>query len=273
MSTINKILLTGLLSMATLTVVAQGPHRHHGEPMDGAPRPEAPSEVPHAGCPMHALTPSVDFQSVKICFAPDLGAFVAVDSVECCVHLVKMVDTGLDTVASYKTDDTYKRHDLKNIIRPVSVSAMGPYVLVLASAVNDTAYVAVLDSNLRVLARHAFQSPMYAMHREHGVLMLVGRNLYGYDINLMPLYRMDLSRFGEGVVTHHYRVAKQSEKIKHSDPVGIGLTEAYQRNLVNRPFLGLLEQALNLVNLTGNQEMGFLPLQFLNQFADILPVF
>lgn len=214
MNTIYKMLMAGLFSFAMLTAVAQE-----------APAPQEGQEAPHAGCMMHSLTPSVDFQSVKICYAPDLGAFVAIDSVECSVHLVKMGENGLDTVASFKTDNTRKRHDLKNILRPVSVSAMGQYVLVLASAVNDTAYVAILDSNFNELGRRAFSSPMYAMHREHGVLIVAGRNPYGYDINLLPLYGMrDFERFANGdIMTHHYRVAKQAEKIKQSDPYGVGL--------------------------------------------------
>lgn len=225
MKTLNKLLIAGLLSFATLTAMAapQPHHGAHGRPDAVSGATQAPQqEPPHAGCPMHALTPSVDFQSVKICYAPDLGAFVAIDSVECSVHLVS-VQT-MDTIGCFKTDNTHKRHDLKNILRPVSVSAMGPYVLVLASAVNDTAYVAILDSNMNELARRSFSSPMYAMHREHGTLIVVGRNPYGYDINLLPLYRMNLEQFAQGEsITHHYRVAKQSEKIKNSDPVGIGL--------------------------------------------------
>lgn len=224
MNTIYKMLLAGLLSMSMLTAVAQPPAEgghHHGQ------APEATEQAPHPGCPMHALTPSVDFQSVKICYAPDLGAFVAIDSVECAVHMVKMVDGGLDTSASFKTDNTYKRHDLKNILRPVSVSAMGPYVLVLASAINDSAYVAILDSNFNELARRGFSSPMKAMHREHGVLIVTGTNPYGYDINILPLFGLDFERFATDtshVMIHHYRKAKQSETIQESDPVGVGLT-------------------------------------------------
>ena len=210
MKTIYKMLLAGLLSFTMLTAVAQEP----------------PAEPQHEGCPMHQLAPSVDFVSVKTCYSPQLGAFVAVDSVECCVHLVALVDgERLDTISCFKTDNTHKRHDLKNILRPVSVSTMGDYILVLASAVNDSAYVAILDNGMHELARRSFRSPMYAMHREGGVLMVAGRNPYGYDINILPLHRMDLEAFANGeILTHHYRVAKQSEKIKHSDPVGIGLT-------------------------------------------------
>ena len=213
MNTISKILIAGLLSFTMLTAVAQEQPATGGEPQ-------------HEGCPMHQLAPSMDFVSVKTCYAPQLQAFVAVDSVECSVHLVGLnADGTLDTIGCFKTDNTHKRHDLKNILRPVSVSAMGEYVIVLASAVNDTAYVAILDKEMNEVARRSFQSPMYAMRRDGGTLTVVGRNPYGYDINILPLHRLDFEQFANGeILTHHYRVAKQAEKIKQSDPVGLGLT-------------------------------------------------
>ena len=222
MKTINKLLIAGLFSCTMLTAMAQGPRP---DAVAGATHPAEPQQKqPHEGCMMHGSIPAVDFQSVKICFLPQRGAFVAVDSVECCVHLVAPVDGRLDTVGSFKTDNTYKRHDLKNILRPVSVGSLGPYIVVLASAVNDSAYVALLDQEMNEVTRRTFQSTMYAMHMEHGNMFVVGRNPYGYDINVLPL-RSGIDEFANGkILTHHYRVAKQSEKIKQSDPVGIGLT-------------------------------------------------
>ncbi len=251
MKTINKMLLAGLLSVATIAAVAQPP-QHEGCPdaMAGATAPAPKAEgQPNGGCMMHGAMPTVNFQSVKICFAPQMGAFIAIDSVECSVHMVKMTDNGLDTVASYKTDNTHKRHDLKNILRPVSVGTMGPFVVVLASAVNDTAYVALLDQELNEVARRAFSSPMYAMHMAPGQMFVVGRNPYGYDINVIPFecpghLAQDLATCE--ILTHHYRVAKQSEKIKHSDPVGIGLTAT----AVAVVFLALVCIAL-LINFSG----------------------
>lgn len=226
MKTINKMLLAGLLTLATIAAMAQPP-QHKGSPdaVAGATAPVQKAEGhPEGGCMMHGAMPTVNFQSVKICLAPQTGAFIAIDSVECSVHMVKMTDNGLDTVASFKTDNTHKRHDLKNILRPVSVGAMGNNVVVLASAVNDTAYVALLDENLNLIARRNFSSPMYAMHIEPGMMFIVGRNAYGYDINLLPLCGGPEAFANNEMMTHHYRVAKQAEKIKQSDPVGIGLT-------------------------------------------------
>ena len=84
--------------------------------------------------------------------------------------------------------------------------------------------MALMDDHLKPVARRNFSSPMYAMHIEHGSMIVVGRNPYGYDINIIPLHG-GLEAFANGeILTHHYRVAKQAEKIKMSDPVGIGLT-------------------------------------------------
>jgi len=223
MKSISKILLAGLLGFGVLTTMAQPPAhagmRHHGQSPE-----EAPEGQPHQGCPMHQMVPSVDFQSIKICFAPQMGAFVAIDSVECSVHLVAMAGDHLDTIGTFQTDDTYKRHDLKNILRPVSVSAMGQYVVVLASAKTDSSYLAFLDRDMNVVARRDFQTPMYAMHFEHGQVMVAGRNPYGYDIKVLSI-RGGLDNLKSApALEYHYRVAKQAEKIKQSDPVGIGLT-------------------------------------------------
>ena len=232
MKTINKMLLAGLLSVTMLTAVAQPPqHGPHPDAVAGAtPTAKcdgqpAPEEHPHQGCMAPGMMQSVDFQSVKICFAPQMEAFIAIDSVECSIHMVKMAGDRLDTVASFKTDNTHKRHDLKNILRPVSVGTMGPYVVLLASAVNDTAYVALLDQELHEVARRSFSSPMYAFHTAPGQMIVVGRNPYGYDINILPVKCLgNLEAFENApILTHHYRVAKQAEKIKQSDPIGIGL--------------------------------------------------
>ena len=206
------------MCFAMLTAAAQGPKP---DAMAGATPDQPRPEQPHHGCMTHGMVvPPVEFQSVKICYAPQMGAFVAIDSMECSVHLVKMLDGKLDTAASFQTDNTRKRHDLKNILRPVSVGVLENHIVVLASASSDSAYVVLLDQEMKPVARRAFSSPMYAMHFEHGRMFVVGRNAWGYDINVIP---MDDFEQGEAL-TYHYRVAKQAEKIKMSDPIGYGLT-------------------------------------------------
>lgn len=230
MKTINRMLLASLLCMGMFAATAQPTHGpgmgggHHAHPHGPAPE-ESLADTPepqHHACQL--MTSTVDFQSVKICYAPQMGAFVVVDSVECAIHLVKQSGDCLDTVASYKTDVTYKRHDLKNILRPVSVGFIGPFVVAVVSSVNDSAYVALLDQEMNVVARRDFSCTLYAMHFEHGQLFLVGRNPYGYDIHVLPMHGGLESFETAPTLSTHYRVAKQSEKIKQSDPVGIGLT-------------------------------------------------
>ena len=54
-------------------------------------------------------------------------------------------------------------------------------------------------------------------------MFVVGRNPFGYDINVISLHG-GLENFANGeALSQHYRVFKQSEKIKHSDPIGVGL--------------------------------------------------
>jgi hypothetical protein len=65
---------------------------------------------------------------------------------------------------------------------------MGRFFVVLASAVNDSAYVALLDEHFNEVARRSFSSPMYAMLFEYGHMFVVGRNPYGYDINILKLH-------------------------------------------------------------------------------------
>lgn len=210
------------MCFSMLTATAQG---SKPDAMAGATPDQPRPEQPHHGCMTHGMVvPPVEFQSVKICYAPQMGAFVAIDSMECSVHLVKMLDGKLDTAASYQTDDIHKRHDLKNILRPVSVSVMGPHIVVLASASNDSAYIALLDQEMNPVARRGFNSPMYAMHFEHGQMFVVGRNAWGYDINVLSLHNGPEGFENGEALTHHYRVAKQAEKIKMSDPIGLGLT-------------------------------------------------
>ena len=99
MKTIYKLLFAGLLCFITLAAAAQAPQQgSKPDAMAGATAPTecsglpAPGEQPHKGCSMPGNMQAVDFQSVKICFAPQMDAFIAIDSVECTIHMVKMVE-------------------------------------------------------------------------------------------------------------------------------------------------------------------------------------
>ena len=106
MKTFYKMLIAGVLSFTMLTAVAQ-PRHPQGQPcpdaVAGATMPAEPHHgQPHEGCMMPCGGgQAVDFQSVKICYLPEKSAFVAIDSVECSVHLIAMQDGKLDTVAHF----------------------------------------------------------------------------------------------------------------------------------------------------------------------------
>lgn len=235
MRTFYKLLLAGLFSCSLLTATARPVN--DGEDAVAGATAEAKNVMPphevHGGC--HGMGPvghhePIYYQSCKMLeVSPFDGSFLVIDSVECCVHLNKMQGDTFAIVATFQTDNIKKRHDLKQILRPVSIDAMDDYFVVLASAVNDTAYVVILDEELNEVARRTFSSPMYAINIMPGVMKVVGRNAYGYDFNIIPLGDkeggFDKEVFEKGtIVSQHYRVAKQAEKIQDSDPVGIGLT-------------------------------------------------
>lgn len=238
MKTIYKLLFAGLFSVSLLSVAAS-PVLENEDAMAGAtPSTECHKQGPgdHHGCPgMEPIGPMADFQSHRFCIeVPREKAFLAIDSVECSIHLVKDVmkydsvknENVLcrEIVARFQTDNIHKRHDLKSILRPVYVGVMGEYYVVLASAVNDSSYVALLNEKLDTVAVRRFSTPLSEMRIEPGMLILKGRNPYGYDIISIPFSGCPKEFAKSEILNHHYRVAKQSEKIKNSDPVGIGLT-------------------------------------------------
>ena len=74
MKTIYKLLFAGLLCFSTLTAMAQ-PDK---EDMVAGATPEMaePHHGPRPMCP--GMNPAVDFQSVKICYAPLMGPMICV---------------------------------------------------------------------------------------------------------------------------------------------------------------------------------------------------
>ena len=180
----------------------------------------------------HGLKP-LDFAPHAVCYLPDEQIFVIIDSIDCAVDILQRSDTAMVRICRYVTDNIVKRHDLKNIIRPRSVAVLDNKVVVLASAQSDTSYLAVLD--LGAICAHpdaevcpdavvAFGSNAYAYEfdRQHQELVVVGKNPVGYDIHILS-YSRGLENIAESS-TFHYHVPKQSERIKETDPVGVGLT-------------------------------------------------
>jgi Na+-transporting methylmalonyl-CoA/oxaloacetate decarboxylase gamma subunit len=154
---------------------------------------------------------------------------VVVDSTDCAVDLLIRDADSMCRIGRFTTDIYQGRHDLKNIVRPKSVSVMDGKIIVLASSQKDSSFIAVLNMNpneegqFEVLSTVGFHSNAYAFSANHVAdeIIVVGKNPVGYDIHIL-----DISKGLENVASKtdfHYHVPMQSERILASDPHGFGL--------------------------------------------------
>ena len=193
------------------------------------PQPQADvAAVPTIPAPLAFVPNNVSYQ-------PGLGVFVVIDSIDCAVDVLVRQESSMVCVGRFTTD-TYKgRHDLKNILRPVSVDIKGNTAVVLASSKGDSSYLAVIDLeqavvgfrgqmlDLSPIAQVSFSCSAFAFQTslEEDEIVVIGKNPVGYVINIVS--------FSDGIAnikpasTFHYHVPKQAERIKDSDPIGGGL--------------------------------------------------
>ena len=193
------------------------------------------SQAVSAGTIMpHCPPPGVDmgFASVEACYIPWLDGIVLIDSVECAVHFLVRDGNTMVCRGSYRTDVYMGRHDLAKIIRPKSVAVVGNSIVVLASAKNDTSILAFIPLTTEVEADSftpsavvGLGSSTYAFRvlPETDEILVVGKNPVGYDMHYVEFSSDDPSN-AKLSTTYHYHVPRQSERIKSSDPVGVGLT-------------------------------------------------
>ena len=234
----NKIIKTivtvfvGLLLMAG-TVVAQpgqGGHRHGGPTPDimmpGAMEP---------GMPPHADMGPINMVANQACYVPDMKAFVVIDSIDCAVDLLVREGDTLRRVGRFTTDVHIGRHDIKNILRPKSVTVFGDKILVLASSAKDSSFLAVVSmepvkcteeqgfDTLKAVACQGFSTSSYAfqINCADDEIIVAGKNPVGYDLNFISIAN-GLENISQAT-TFHYHVPKQSERIQASDPHGFGL--------------------------------------------------
>ena len=186
--------------------------------------------------PMHHMEMQpVNFVSVQACYVPAMKAYALIDSIDCAVDLLVRECGEMHRIGRFTTDVYKGRHDLKAILRPVSVSVLGDKVVVLASSQKDSSYLAFVsmdpveckDENgfdtLKAVSVVGFPNNAYAFHFniEDGEIVVIGKNPVGYDFNFV-----DISDGMENAVAasrYHYHVPKQSERILASDPHGGGL--------------------------------------------------
>ena len=219
-----------------LFVMGSAVARPTKQPAPAQPVPPAPDMEMMAPMPMHHMCMQpVNLVSVKSCYVPAMEAYVLVDSIDCAVDLLVREGGELHRVGRFTTDVYKGRHDLKNILRPVSVSVLGDKIAVLASSQKDSSYIAFVGmdpvkcldedgfDSLKAVAVVGFPNSAYAFNFniEDGEVVVVGKNPVGYDLNFV-----DVSDGLENAVAtgrFHYHVPKQSERIQASDPHGGGL--------------------------------------------------
>lgn len=196
-----------------------------------------PGECPMGGFePMphmhHACDGAMDFTANSVCYIPEMGAFVVVDSIDCSVDVLLREESGVRRIGRFTTDVHVGRHDLKKILRPVSISVMGDKVIVLASSQKDSSFLAVLDlkgleaeanDEMEPVAYVGFStnSTAFKVNPMDDEILVVGMNAVGYDINVVNI-EGGLEQIS-AATNFHYHVPKQAERIQESDPHGFGL--------------------------------------------------
>ncbi len=164
------------------------------------------------------------------------NGFVMVNDIDNAVDYVVRAGDSMSRAGRYLVDIFAGRHDVKKIIRPVGIKIVDNQVLVLASS-QDSSYIALLGldvvkhdgkgecDSLPLLALAGFAGHADGFNiTSKGELMVVGFNTDGYSVNIINV-AAGLQSIGNATVQRfHYYVPKQSERIKMSDPYGVGLT-------------------------------------------------
>lgn len=191
------------------------------------------SSMPHN--PLHERMASINIASSKVCYVPGMRGFVIIDSIDCAVDLLVWDGDTVSRLGRFTTDIYRGRHDLKKILRPVSVYAMDDKILVLASSSKDSSFLAVLSTEpvkcndkfgydtLKPLVQIGFRNTSFAFEvneKDHEIYV-VGESPVGYAINFLS-YPETLEQIGLAY-NFDYHVLKQSERIQASDPHGAGL--------------------------------------------------
>ncbi|MBQ6237595.1 MAG: OadG family protein [Bacteroidales bacterium] len=168
-----------------------------------------------------------DFLPVKACYVGNQDMFVVIDSIDNSVDIIfRSEKMSFDTTIRVLADEPHGRHDLANILRPQSVGFVDGYVLYLASSKKDSSFLSVLDLDGNEVNRVSFNCCSYAFKVFPDEIIVVGRNQLGYDINVLDLSNgvANISTDEGHSARMHYHVPKQADRIRESDPIGIGLT-------------------------------------------------
>lgn len=166
----------------------------------------------------------ITFQTNQACYDPSTGVVVLVDSIDNCVDVLVRNNSEMVLKGHYLVEEFRGRHDLLNVLRPKDLHIVDGNIVVVASSMKDSSQVLVLDMDGKLIKMMGFSSCTYGINYDENTkeLVLMGKNPLGYDVNFIS--------FADGVsnmkvsTSHHYRVPKQSDRIKESDPWGIGVS-------------------------------------------------
>ncbi len=220
MNIINKILSAGILvvALAAAPLWAQTP----ADPND--------TVLTHfeTNNPQSDIGVDVsDFVAVPACYVGAQDLFIVIDSIDNSVDMIFRRDkSSFDTTIRVVADEPHGRHDLSSILRVKSVGFLDGYVIFIASAKKDTSYLAVVDLEGNVVNRLDFPCCSHSFKIFPDEILVFGKNQVGYDLISIDLSKgvANISNEEGHLSRLHYHVPKQSERIKESDPVGIGLT-------------------------------------------------
>lgn len=222
MNIISKLLTAGFLLVALCATPLQA--QTNGLEADDTILTHFETNNPQSGIGVDVN----DFLPVKTCYVGNQDMFVVIDSIDNTVDIIFRNDKMLfdSTTIRVLADEPRGRHDLPNILRPKSVGFYDGYVLYLASSQKDSSFLAVVDLQGNEVNRVSFACCNYAFKVFPDELIVVGRNQLGYDINVLDLSEgiANISTDEGRAARLHYHVPKQADRIRESDPIGIGLT-------------------------------------------------
>lgn len=183
----------------------------------------------NAQCGSCKPAPAMEFQANKACFVAAQGAYVVIDSVDNTIDICRVGDSSLVRESAYLVDIIEHRYDVKDIIRPVDVKVVDDHILFLGTSKNDSSYLGILDFSGKLVATYPMSchSDAFALTQTpcgHAIVMVAGFNKQGYSLHTFVKGEAWDNMVEQPKLTTDYHRPLQSERIKESDPVGVGLT-------------------------------------------------
>ncbi len=222
------------------TAMAHGNEQPHGIPAMHEQQPMH-AGASHCSAPMAPPVPchqggAKAISSTQFVLLPAMHGnaerIVLINSVDNCIDVMTRQDSDYVRTGRHLVDLVDGRHDVKNILHPQSLEVVGNHIIYVAEATSDTGKIGILAMGCDTLTvvneiffgHHAGTTEL--VHNAQGdvELYVTGVTKSGYSIDS---YRL---AFEEGSLQlvplsgHFYNVPKQSDRIRQSDPNGLGLT-------------------------------------------------